>query len=113
MSAEKKSIFDSNSGDKSERIQELIRKSQQLISKVESEQDSPNIDERSLPQQRYEIQGLIGSGSMGEVYRAYDVQLQRVVALKFLRKGEPELSSQFLREARLQARVEHNHVCSV
>ncbi len=113
MNAEKKSIPDSNSADQSQRIKQLIHKAQQLISNMESEVDSPDIDTPSAPRQRYEIQGLIGSGSMGDLYAAYEPQLQRMVALKFLRKEDPELSSQFLREARLQARVEHNHVCRV
>ena len=32
----------------------------------------------------YEVQGLIGKGGMGEVYRGYDTKLQRDVALKLL-----------------------------
>jgi eukaryotic-like serine/threonine-protein kinase len=33
---------------------------------------------------RYEINSLIGTGGMGEVYRALDTELQRPVAIKFL-----------------------------
>jgi serine/threonine protein kinase len=34
----------------------------------------------------YEVLGLIGAGGMGEVYRARDTRLQRIVALKLIRR---------------------------
>jgi hypothetical protein len=67
---------------------------------------------------RYDILAEVGAGGMGKVFRAYDPQLQRLVALKVpLFEGPPEVRSQarrrFLREARAAARVRHPHVCSV
>ncbi len=56
---------------------------------------------------------LIGVGGMGEVYRAWDPDLERFVALKYLRSGDPELVERLLREARAQARVDHPGVCKV
>ena len=44
----------------------------------------------SIPQSigRYRIQGLLGTGAMGEVYRGHDPSIDRLVAIKVLR---PEL----------------------
>ena len=50
---------------------------------------------------------------MGEVYRAWDPQLQRWVALKFLHGSDPLQLARFQREARAQARVDHPGVCRV
>ncbi len=62
---------------------------------------------------RYQILELLGSGGTGEVYRARDAQLDRVVALKVLRGEDPRLLARLLREARAQARVPHAHICEV
>lgn len=58
----------------------------------------------------YRVLRLIGQGGMGKVYLAEDVRLQRRVALKVLTKGGDE---RFLREARLLAKVEHDHIVTV
>lgn len=55
----------------------------------------------------------IGRGGMGEVAKAYDPALERWVALKYLRHADPELQVRMLREARLQARIDHPNVCKV
>jgi len=55
----------------------------------------------------------IGSGGMGEVFKAFDPELGRWVALKYLRHDDPELVERLLREARAQARVDHPGVCQV
>jgi serine/threonine-protein kinase len=65
------------------------------------------------PQERYQIGDLIGHGGMGTVYRAYDRSLKRAVALKFLRSEDPALVERFLREAQVQAQIDHEHVCRV
>ena len=50
---------------------------------------------------------------MGEVFKAWDKELERFVALKFLRYDDPELVERLFREARAQARVDHPGVCKV
>jgi eukaryotic-like serine/threonine-protein kinase len=62
---------------------------------------------------RYSVVGRIGSGGMGEVFKAWDPQLGRHVALKFLFGTDPETLERFAREARSQARVDHPGICKV
>ncbi|GLH72730.1 hypothetical protein GETHLI_12320 [Geothrix limicola] len=62
---------------------------------------------------RFENPEVVGEGGMGVVYRAFDQQLQRTVALKFLKRLEPEDTARFLQEARAQAQVEHPNVCHI
>ncbi len=62
---------------------------------------------------RYEIVDFIGRGGMGDVFKALDPRLGRFVALKFLRRDTPEIVHRFLREARVQARIDHDNVCQV
>ena len=59
----------------------------------------------------YEIQGRIGSGGCGEVYKARDTRLKRSVALKFLRKGKDE--SRFQREMRGLATLNHPNIVTI
>ena len=61
----------------------------------------------------YQILGLAGAGGMGMVYRALDVKLQRLVALKFL--PDEVLASKtdkerFLREARTASSLDHSNI---
>lgn len=62
---------------------------------------------------RFESLELLGEGGMGRVFRATDTRLRRVVALKLLRRDDPELIRRFIHEAQLQARVDHPNVCRV
>ncbi|MEM7355950.1 MAG: serine/threonine-protein kinase, partial [Acidobacteriota bacterium] len=65
---------------------------------------------------RYVVLHALGSGGMGNVYAAYDPELERQVALKILRR-EParrEITDRWLqREAQALARLSHPHVVSV
>jgi serine/threonine protein kinase len=64
----------------------------------------------------YEIVALIGSGGMGEVYRARDTRLDRFVALKVLSPQlavTPDLLERFRREARAVAALNHPNICTV
>ncbi len=62
---------------------------------------------------RYAVIERVGEGGMGVVYRAIDRQLQRTVALKFLRSRDPAEVARFQREAKAQASLDHEHVCRV
>jgi serine/threonine protein kinase len=62
----------------------------------------------------YEITAALGSGGMGEVYRARDTRLGREVAVKVLPghlSRDPDLRSRFVREARLVSSLSHPHIC--
>jgi len=62
----------------------------------------------------YRILALLGSGGMGEVYRAHDTRLGRDVALKLLRGPEtPEARERVWREARTAAKINHPGVCQI
>jgi serine/threonine protein kinase/Tol biopolymer transport system component len=64
----------------------------------------------------YEVTGLIGSGGMGEVYRAHDTRLGRNVAVKVLpasMAGDPDRQARFEREARTVAGLSHPHICAI
>ena len=62
---------------------------------------------------RYETGVPIGRGGMGEVVKAFDPVLKRFVALKILRRDDPELTERLLAEARAQASVDHPNVAKV
>jgi serine/threonine-protein kinase len=62
---------------------------------------------------RFELRAVIGDGGMGQVFRAYDHQAAREVALKLLTPrylGRPEREQRFLREAELGRRARHPHL---
>ena len=63
-----------------------------------------------------EIQGQLGQGGMGIVYRAKQRQLDRLVALKILRvdiNADPTFAERFLREARAMAKLNHPAIITV
>lgn len=65
---------------------------------------------------RYEILGEIGAGGMATVYKARDVELQRVVALKVLPgtlTRDEKFVTRFLHEARTVARLQHPSIVQV
>jgi serine/threonine-protein kinase len=65
---------------------------------------------------RYRVIGVIGAGSMGDVVRAVDVDLNRPVAIKILsdrHRENEELRARFVREARAVAAIAHPNVVQV
>src|SRR5205823_2519264 len=63
----------------------------------------------------YEIGELLGEGGMGEVLVARDPKIGREVAIKRMRSAEPgpEALDRFLREAKIQARLDHPAIVPV
>src|SRR5579863_1294400 len=64
----------------------------------------------------YEVVAQIGAGGMGEVYRARDTRLDRIIAIKVLPAhlaDNPELRERFEREARTVASLNHPHICTL
>ena len=64
----------------------------------------------------FEIQSPIGAGGMGEVYRARDTRLDRIVAIKILPSHlseNPEAKQRFEREARTISSLNHPNVCTL
>ena len=64
----------------------------------------------------YEILEPLGAGGMGEVYRARDTRLDRIVAIKILPSGvadDPEARQRFEREARTISQINHPHICTL
>ena len=64
----------------------------------------------------YRIEGRLGQGGMGVVYRATDLKLLRTVALKFIPEGishDPDARERFLREARAASALDHVNVGTI
>ena len=64
---------------------------------------------------RYRVQEKIGEGGMGVVYRAHDELLDRIVALKVLRRRlvDPQFRERLLREAQMTAALTHPNIVTV
>ncbi|MCE9567807.1 MAG: protein kinase [Planctomycetes bacterium] len=64
----------------------------------------------------YRILGVLGAGGMGIVFRAEDPALRRQIALKVMLPhfaSDPKSKARFLREARAQAAIEHDHIIDI
>ncbi len=58
----------------------------------------------------YEILAPLGAGGMGEVYKARDTRLDRIVAVKIAKE---QFSERFEREARTVAALNHPNICTL
>jgi serine/threonine protein kinase len=68
---------------------------------------------------RYELCDVLGQGGYAEVWKAYDPQLKRIVAIKLLHTmigehtGCPDFAQRFLREARTMASLRHPNIVQI
>ncbi len=62
---------------------------------------------------RYVLVQRIGAGGMGEVWKAWDVELRRWVALKFLKSDVPDELARFHREAQMAAQLIHPNIAAI
>src|ERR1700694_4975097 len=67
----------------------------------------PSVGDKLGP---YEILAPIGAGGMGEVYKARDTRLDRIIAIKV---SKTEFSERFEREARAVAALSHPNICTL
>ena len=64
----------------------------------------------------YQVESPIGAGGMGEVYKARDRRLDRIVAIKVLPEhvaSDPDLQQRFEREAKTISSLNHPHICTL
>jgi serine/threonine-protein kinase len=65
---------------------------------------------------RYHIVSILGEGGMGSVYKAYDRELDRLVAIKVIRPGlvaDPSVVQRFKQELLLGSKVSHKHILRI
>lgn len=65
---------------------------------------------------QFELRGIIASGGMGTVFRAFDLNLERQVALKMMKKEmaqDKEVMESFYREARAGASLNHTNIIHI
>ena len=65
---------------------------------------------------QYEIQSVLGAGGMGEVYRARDTRLDRLVAIKVLpgeKVVDPERKRRFVQEAKAASSLNHPNIVTI
>jgi serine/threonine protein kinase len=81
---------------------------------VESQVSDMNIQQHRLD--RYELQQRLGYGGMAEVWKAFDTQLHRYVAIKLLHadlQSDPDFVGRFEREAQLIASLHHPNIVRI
>jgi serine/threonine-protein kinase len=96
-------------------IQTIARKGYRLLAEVSSGA-VPEPLAAGCRIGQYEILEAIGGGAMGEVYKARDLRLDRVVALKFLPADltrDPSARRRFLHEAQAVAQLDHPNVATI
>lgn len=75
--------------------------------------DAPSAESPTGTIGRYRIERGLGAGGMGVVVAAYDQELDRAVAIKFLQRGETAAQERLVVEARAMARISHPNVVAV
>lgn len=71
----------------------------------------PGLEEKTLG--RYELRRLVGRGGMADVYEGYDLDFDRVVAVKVFKRDDEEMLRRFIREAHLMASLSNPHLVPI
>ena len=103
-----------------QQIEDLLLSHEQTTTFLETPPDLIDaIDARTLEGRRigpYELASRIGAGGMGDVYKAHDTRLDRMVAVKVLPThvaADSLARDRFEREARAVAALNHPHICTL
>jgi eukaryotic-like serine/threonine-protein kinase len=92
-------------------VQVQLARGSEAFTRVDPRAEARNrrASEPDVADRRYDLHDVIGRGGMGEVVAAHDVQIGREVAIKRLHSDSPSAGqlARFLREARIQGRLEH------
>ncbi len=98
-------------------IPTLVHEAAKIVGR---ERSTAPTDSRFIPgtvlAARYRLVGPLGKGGMGEVYRADDLKLSQVVALKFLPESlekDRAMLERFHREVRVARQISHPNICRV
>lgn len=94
----------------------LTATAQEIRDRLFAPPDSEQCAQRGLRIGHFEIEERIGSGGMGAVFRAVDLELSRYVALKVLHPSiaaDPSLVARFRNEARACAQLNHDNLARV
>src|SRR5690606_23711171 len=85
------------------------------VDKRTTRYERPEVDDETKALEGYMFGEVIGAGGIGEVLAAHDLRIGRDVAIKRLRTSNPEPDEvqRFLREARIQARLDHPAIAPV
>ena len=84
--------------------------------RVGSGSSTPAIGVGALVDNKYRVDAMVGQGGMGAVFRAWDVRLERAVAIKVVRGdllSDPDSRERFRRESQIVARLQHPSVVTV
>jgi len=95
-------------------------KLQAAANRAEFKKATPLTEVPHLKSDRYRLERELGRGGMGRVYKAYDLKLERVVALKLIRldnaldgREVEERIARFRREAKATAKLNHPNIVSL
>ena len=93
-------------------LKEACHEDEELAREVQSllEETDTGLLDHPLQLGPYRIEGVIGAGGMGTVYKARDTRLNRTVAIKI---SEARFSARFEQEARAVAALNHPHICTL